>query len=402
MQQVFETTKLGDIDFCSCWLYLAAKYIGVTTSQCSLVLTNSICQGAQVAFIWKHIYKCGCEISFAYRSFKWKNNIQRATGVSVVIIGLISAKHENKIKYLYTDNFQIKTDSIGPYLINSTKTIVEKRRRPFCKQLPRMSKGNMPYDDQNLLLSREEKNELLMKSPTARKFLKRLVGSDEFINNIERWCLWIPLDKLNEANRIQAIAKRIEKVRQYRLSKSDLSAHRLAGRPHQFREFRSTTTQTLVIPSVSSENRPYIPIGFIDSDTIVSNLAFAVYDCEPWIFGLVSSRMHMVWIRTVCGCLETRIRYSSELGYNTFPFPEISFDKKSQFTSLVLDIINEREQYCNLSLGDLYSNLPHSLRILHEYLDECIDHCYRNEPFESDMERVKYLFQLYERADNKL
>jgi hypothetical protein len=400
MQQVFGTSKLGDTDFSSCWLYLAAKYIGSTTSQSSLVLTNSICQGAQVEFVWKRIYDCGCEISFAYRSFKWKNNAQQATGVSVVIIGLSSAQHENKIKYLYVDNIPIKTACIGPYLISSTKTIVKESNAPRSKQLPKMPKGNMPYDDQNLLLLKEEKNNLLLEYPSSSSFLKRIVGSDEFINKIERWCLWIPTDKLDEALSIPPIAERIEKVKQFRLSKSDLGARKLAERPHQFREFRSTTKdkQTLVIPSVSSENRPYIPIGFIGSDTIVSNLAFAIYDCEPWIFGLISSRMHMVWIRTVCGSLETRIRYSSRLGYNTFPFPEISTEKKEQIASIVFNIISEREKYCDLSLGDLYNDIPQGLRIFHENLDECIDHCYRDEPFDSDMERVGLLFKLYERT----
>ncbi len=399
MQHVFGTKKLGDTDFCSCWLYLAAKYIGTTKSKCSLALTNSICQGVQVAFIWQRIYNLGCDISFAHRSFKWKNNSQQSTGVTVIIIGLSSVLHNAETKHLYMDNLMLKTDCIGPYLINSTKTIVEKRNRSWSTQLPPMPKGNMPYDNQHLLLSREEKNYLIDLYPTAITFLKRIVGSDEFINKIERWCLWIPDQLLNEAISISPIAERIEKVRQVRSANSDSTARRLAQRPHQFREFRSTNTQTLVIPSVSSENRPYIPIGFIGSDTIVTNLAFAIYDCDPWIFGVISSKMHMIWIRTVCGSLETRIRYSSRLGYNTFPFPVISDEKISEINMLVFDLLREREEYCGQTLGGLYNDLPQSIRNLHEILDELIDSCYQTAPFSSDIERIKLLFNLYERQN---
>jgi hypothetical protein len=258
-----------------------------------------------------------------------------------------------------------------------------------------MIKGNMPYDDQNLLLSNIQKEELINNSPEALKFLKRIVGSDEFINDIERWCIWIPDEQLNDALRIPEIKERIDKVRVFRLSKSDKNAQQLAKRPHQFREFRSTTTQTLVIPSVSSENRPYVPIGFIGRNTVISNLAFAIYDCNPWIFGVISSRMHMAWVRTVCGSLETRIRYSSRLGYNTFPLPEISEDKKRQISLIVFDIIKERENYCGITLGDLYGALPERLKILHDYLDREIDSCYQIEPFASDMERIRLLLNMY-------
>jgi len=396
MQKVFGTLSLADTDYSSCWLFKLAKYIGGTTSQGALVITNSICQGRQVPFIWNRIYKEGCEISFAYRSFKWKNSISHATGVSVIIIGLTSEVCQPKIKTLYAENKIISTDCIGPYLINSTKTIVSERTKPISNSLPTMQKGNMPYDNQNLLLTKLEKNSLVNSNQLTAKYLKRIVGSKEFIQNIERWCLWIPTESLSEAQKIKEIAIRIENVKKFRLSKTEKSTNKLAMRPHQFREFRSTISQTLVVPSVSSENRPYIPIGFIGEDTIVSNLAFAIYNCEPWIFGLISSRIHMVWIRTVCGSLETRLRYSSGLGYNTFPFPKISAEKKAEITSLVFDIVNIREMYSEGNLGDLYNDIPENLRILHDYLDRTLDSCYQIQPFESDTERIKLLFDLYE------
>lgn len=399
MQDVFGTEALGDADYSSCWLFKAAEYIQGTSSQSALVITNSVCQGAQVSFLWPRIYKLGVEISFAYRSFKWKNSTKHSTGVTVIILGLKDTKYQDKYKSLFADNRIIKTEIIGPYLIDSTKSIVTKRTKPFSSQLPDMPKGNMPYDSQHLLLDKYAKDELLEYSPNASKFLKRIVGSDEFISNIERWCIWVPDQDLDEANSIPAIKERIDRVREFRLSKSDKGAQKLGLRPHQFREFRSSDSQTLVIPAVSSENRPYIPIGFIGKSTVVSNLAFAIYNCEPWVFGIISSRMHMAWIRSVCGSHETRLRYSSRLGYNTFPLPPITDEKKSQITSLVFDIISERENYCDRSLGDIYSNLPERLRLLHELLDKEVESCYRQEPFNSDVERIKLLLNMYDKSE---
>ncbi len=397
MQDVFGAEGLADADYSSCWLLKAAEYIQGTSSQSALVVTNSVCQGAQVSFLWPRIYGLGSEISFAYRSFKWKNSTKHSTGVTVIIVGFCDGKYQSDDKFLYADNQIIKTKVIGPYLINSTKTIVTKRMKPASPQLPDMPKGNMPYDSQYLLLDKSARDDLVERSPNAIKYLKRIVGSDEFINNIERWCLWIADDELEEAINIPEIKDRINSVREFRLSKSDKNAQKLALRPHQCREFRSSESQTLVIPSVSSENRPYIPIGFIGKNTVVSNLAFAIYNCEPWVFGIISSRMHMTWIRTVCGSLETRLRYSSRLGYNTFPLPIVNDEKKAQITSLVFDIVRERESSCDASLGDIYSNLPERLRLLHELLDKEVESCYQQEPFNSDVERVKLLLNMYDR-----
>jgi hypothetical protein len=400
MEHVFDTNKLADTDYSACWLYKAAQYISNSNSKAALVLTNSVCQGTQVSFVWKKIYEKNCEIDFARRSFKWKNSSNFSTGVSVVIVGLVDKENQSAVKKLFVNDFVINTQCIGPYLINSTRTIVEKRSLPLSENLPKMQKGNMPYDNQHLLLSNEEKTEILSKNPEAAKFIKKIVGSDEFINSIERWCLWVSDQQLDEALKIGALAERIEKVKQFRLSKTDSGAKKLANRPHQFREFRSTDSQTLVIPSVSSEKRVYIPIGFIGPQTVVSNLAFAIYNCEPWIFGLVSSRMHMVWIRTVCGNLETRIRYSSQLGYNTFPFPKIDAERKKRIASLVFEIIKERENYCGQSLGEIYNDLPVKLQILHDHLDNEIESSYQSKPFTSDIERLEVLFDLYNQHQN--
>lgn len=396
MRQVFGADKLGDADFSSCWLYLAARYLQASTSRCALVLTNSICQGSQVASIWKKIDSLDCEISFAHRSFKLHSKNQPATGITVIVIGLSSPRNSGAIKHLFAGDGEIKTTCIGPYLIDSTKTIVEKRRKPLSEQLPPMPRGNMPYDNGHLLLTPSEKDVLLRDHPSAAEFLKKIVGSEEYIDHTERWCLWISNKRRSEAMKISPIADRVDKVRKFRLKSTDKAVRKMAERPHQFREFRSPTQQTLVIPIVSSENRPYIPIGFIGEDTVVSNLAFTIFDCPSWVFGVVSSRMHMAWIRTVCGALETRLRYSTTLGYNTFPFPKIPKTKQEQIAALVMEVLAAREEHCDKSLGELYSELPHNLAILHGYLDACVDQCYREQPFGSDIERVKLLFRLYE------
>lgn len=396
MEFVYKSKSIGDLDYSSCWLILASKYIKSSNSKSAFVLTNSVCQGVQVEGVWKPIYSNKCEILFAHRSFKWLNGASSNTGVTVIIVGLTAEEFQPEAKNLIDKNVSINCKTIGPYLICDSKVIICKRTKPLSKILPEMLKGNMPYDDQNLLLDKNEKNELIKKSLEAARFLKKIVGSDEFINSIPRWCLWISADDFKEAEKISLISARIESVRKFRLSKTDLAAKKLAERPYQFREFRISKKHTLVIPSVSSENRRYIPIGFVGKDTVVSNLAFAIYDCEYWIFGVIASKMHMIWIRTVCGALETRIRYSSRLGYNTFPFPDISLDQKKRISEIVMEITAEREIYCNRSLGELYSNLPQNLLMLHQRLDQLIDQCYQIKPFESDMERINLLFNLYE------
>jgi hypothetical protein len=209
--------------------------------------------------------------------------------------------------------------------------------------------------------------------------------------------LWITDEHLEEAMSIKSIKERIHNVYKLRSSSSDDAAQRLAERSHQFREINSTTSHSLIIPSVSSERREYIPIGFVDESIIITNLAFAIYDCDPWIFGLLTSKMHNLWIKTVCGSLETRIRYSSSLGYNTFPFPTISEQEKEKITLCVFDIIGEREKFPERTMAQLYDpdKMPAALLTSHRILDKVIDSCYKSEPFFSDQERIDHLFNFY-------
>ena len=392
----YENTK--NLDYSSCWLYLASKYIELNNAKCAIVTTNSLTQGEQVELLWPKIFSHNVEICFARTSFKWKNSSKGNTGVTIVIIGL-SRKQTAKEKKLFGNEFLIRTDVISPYLTSGINVIVKKRRQPIAN-LPPMPKGNMPYDGGNLILSKTEKENLLNEFPTSSKFLKRLLGSKEFIQGIERWCLWIQDKDLEEAISIRPIQNRIQKVYNLRKNSVDKGAQRLADRPHQFREINCTTTNSIIIPSVSSEKRQYIPIGFVDESVIITNLAFAIYDCEPWIFGLLTSKMHNLWIKAVCGSLETRIRYSSSLGYNTFPFPVITENYKQKINSCVFEIIAEEENFPEKTLSYLYNpeTMPESLLTSHKTLDKVIEKCYQTKPFSSDHARINHLLNYYQEA----
>lgn len=386
--------KISNLDYAACWFMLATKYISAHGGGFAFVTTNSLTQGEQVQLLWPKLFKKGVHIKFAYTSFKWKNDARNRTAVTVVVIGVVQNTNLEK-RELFTPITSFEPRSISPYLTTGD-TIVQSKRNPISK-FPKMVKGNMPLYWSDYLLNHEQMIDLLTREPRVKKFLKKVIGADEFINGIERWCFWIHDDELIEAQNIPCIADKIELVRQKRLASTDASARNHAAHPHRFRENRETTKSSLVVPSVSSENRAYIPIGFVDKNIIVTNLAFVIYDCEPWILGVVASKMHNVWVRTVCGALETRIRYSSQLGYNTFPFPEISAEQKADITQRVLAIIAAREAYSGMTYAEWYDleKMPDELRYAHYLLDSVIDHCYRDAAFVSDRERLECLFELY-------
>jgi hypothetical protein len=386
--------KIGNLDHAACWFMLATKYICAHGGGFAFVTTNSLTQGEQVQLLWPKLFEKGVHIRFAYTSFKWKNNARNRTSVSVVVIGIVPNSNKHSCE-LFTPTTVFEPISISPYLVPG-KTIVKRRHEPISK-LPRMEKGNMPLYWSDYFLSHEEKVDIVSRDFRAKKFLKKVIGANEFIKGIERWCFWIRDTELQEAMTIPCIAERVEYVKQARLASGDKSARSHAAHSHRFRETNETYKSSLVVPSVSSENRLYIPIGFIDKNIIVTNLAFVIYDCEPWIFGVVGSKMHNIWIRTVCGALETRTRYSSQLGYNTFPFPDISKKQKDEITQRVLAIIAARERYSGMTYAEWYDpiKMPNELHEAHYLLDLIIDHCYRDTPFVSDRERLEYLFERY-------
>lgn len=397
--------ETGTVDYCSAWLIKAARYISEHKAKAAFVLTNSIVQGVQVSEIWKSIYKMECEIAFAYTSFKWKTSETTNIGVTVVVVGI--QKRQNNKKYLFQNNKRIECNIIGPYLIPETEVIVEEEENNLFGILPFIRKGNMAYDGTSngpgklLMDSYDEVKELEEADKRSSKYIKRIIGSEEFINAIRRWCIWIPFDDLpKEVNEIPLIIRRIENVREYRATST--ATKKCKATPHKFRESFETSPghQSLVIPSVSSENRPYIPVGFINDQIVVSNLAFCVYDCNIWVMAIISSKMHMLWIKTVCGALETRYRYSNTLGYNAFPIPYISDKNKEILKKLVLTLVEIREKYCDMSLGDLYNNMPEDLTRIHNVIDNTVDSLYRQTPFSDDGERISHLIKMYQSKKN--
>lgn len=401
MAFVFRKTKNYKIlDYIACWFYIGAKYIQNINAKLAFVSTNSISQGDQVSVLWSNIFNLDIEIYFAYQSFKWKNNAKDNAGVTVVIIGLEN-KNKNE-KKLYLENFIKRVSNINGYLIAGSNVFVERRSKPLIN-IPKMSYGNYTGGCDELFLSPNEREDLINSNPESIKFIRKLSGSAEFIQGKERYCLWISNSNLQEALKINDIKNRIEKVRKNRLSSKDEALQKLAQRPHQFRDINEARESSIIIPIVSSERRKYIPMGFLDREYIIPNSAQAIYDAEPWIFGIINSFIHNLWVKTVGGSLETRIRYSSVLCYNTFPFPNISQKQKDEITELVFAILDEREKHSQKTLAQLYDpdKMPEGLKKAHHNLDIAIEQCYRSKPFESDEERLEYLFKMYEEMTRK-
>jgi type I restriction-modification system DNA methylase subunit len=388
-----------NLDYISAWFIKGAKYIYDFNSKLAFVSTNSICQGEQVALIWPNIFN-KLEIGFAYTSFKWSNNAKSNAGVTVVVVSLRN-KSEKTIKYLYFDNKKVLASNINAYLADAKNIIVQKRSKPLSV-IPEMTYGNKAVYGEPLILSAIERSVVLNLDNSLSKFIRKFVGAKELIDNIERHVIWIKDKEIKEAENNKFIRERIDQVRKLRLSSKEKGAKELALRSHQFRDIFETITNSVIIPLTTSERREYLPLGFCGNDVILSNAVSVIYDSEPWIFSLISSRLHIVWIKAVCGSLETRIRYSTVLGYNTFPFPTISIHQKQGLENHVYQILEEREKYSEKTLAQLYDpeKMPEGLREAHRLNDLAIERCYRSKPFESDEERLEYLFKMYEKMKN--
>ena len=393
--------KCGDIDYAGAYFLKGARYISSHGGEMAFVTTNSLSQGTQVVQLWPVLYSCNVHIRFAYQAFKWSNDARNMTAVTVVIIGL-TRNEDSRSCMLYTFNGKTPVKrlvkSISPYLVEGCNMVTDKRQ-PISASLPLMVKGNMPYNTEAFCLTPEEKNSITEKYPDAERFFRRVVGSLELIRGIERWCLWIREEEVDKAMLVPPIKNRLERVRSERLANKDKSVVKKAERFWEFRETNETHSQSVVIPAVSSENYAIVPADIIGPDTIATNLNFVIYDCDYWVLGVILSKMHNIWIRLVCGGLETRVRYSETLGYNTFPFPPISEAQKKDIRDCVDDIIAAREANYGMSLGKMYKpeNIPISLEQAHLRLDRVIDKCYRNEPFADDQERRYFLFDMYEK-----
>lgn len=394
----FVAKSLGsfkNLDYIACWFIKAANYSVNSNVEFSFVSTNSICQGEQVDLLWPFIFNQNLEILFAYQSFKWANNAKNNAGIICVVIGIGNKSKEKKV--LFSENGARKVENINPYL-SASKNIIVKKQIFKNSVLPDIYFGSMPRDSGYLVLDKEERLSLISKYPLANRFILKYIGSQEFIRGELRYCLWINDEDFDDAYSIPEIKRRIDLVKTARSESNADSTKEYASKPYRFVQISYKKKPSIIIPSVSSERREYIPIGFVDSDTVISNLAFAIYDPESYIFAVISSRMHMTWVRTVAGRLKTDYRYSSSLCYNTFPFPDISAQQKEMLEEHVFRVLDEREKHPEKTMAQLYDpdKMPTGLRQAHHDMDMAIEQCYRTKPFTNDEERLEYLFKLYE------
>jgi len=389
------------LDYVAGWFLKAADYCTRTRTPAvaAFVSTNSICQGQQVPILWPEIFATGCQIDFAHTSFKWANLAAHNAGVTVAIIG-ISAQPRSP-RRLFSLNEEGETierecEHINAYLVAADEVIVDKANRPLGEQAD-MSFGNKPVDGGHLLLSRAEVDALHLTPEQRQRFVRRIYGSAEFIRGLERYCLWIEDAGLAEAQAIPAIAERIEGVRVMRLASRDVGANAMAARAHQMREMYFGQSHTIAIPRTSSESRPFLPAGLLGASERVTSEAFALYDAPLWNLALIASRLHLVWIATVCGKLETRYRYSNTLGWNTFPLPTLTEKNKADLTACAEGILLAREAHFPATIADLYdpAAMPANLRAAHERNDEVLERIYIGRRFRNDTERLEKLFALY-------
>ena len=397
MYHVFNNIVEGynNLDYIACWFKKATDYIINTNAYFAFVTTNSICQGSQVSILWKHLLEHNVEISFAYQSFKWTNNAKGNAGVTCVIIGLRNIS--NKPKYILNEGIKSEAKNINGYLTDANNIYVPGTKKQISN-LPSINYGSFALDDGNYTLTEKEYLDILNSHSDAHLFLRKFIGAKELIQGIKRYCIWINEDNYAQAKQIPMINDRVQKVQKWRSESNRNSTVKLAQIPYRFAEIRQPNSYYIALPTVSSERREYIPMAYLTKDTVASNQVFIIPNAQSWVFGVVTSRMHMVWVRAVAGKLETRLRYSAELCYNTFPFPDIS-DKQKQIIEMhVNNILAEREKHSDKTMAELYDpdKMPQGLREAHHSLDLAIEKCYRQAPFESDEKRLEHLFKRYE------
>jgi len=405
---VFDNAKgVGVLDYVSGWYIKAAKYIQGTRIKCAFVSTNSITQGEQVGILWSLLLKkFGIKIHFAHKTFKWSNEARGKAAVFCVIIGFADLDADEKFLFEYEnvsgEPHEIKVKNINPYLVSADDVIVESRQNPIC-HVPKMSFGNMPLDGGNLLLSDDEKNNILQSNPESEKFIKPLISAKEFLNKGKRWCLWLVDANPEELRAMPEVMDRIEKVRQFRLASKASSTQKFATAPALFRD-KNNPESFVVVPRVSSENRKYIPAGFFGKESIVSDTCMSIPNATLYHFGILESEMHMSWVRHVCGRLKSDYRYSKDIVYNNFPWPENPNEEKVKaIESAAQEVLDVRAKYTDSSLADLYDPLtmPADLVKAHQNLDRAVDAAYGKRTFNSSAERMEFLFGLYEGYINK-
>ena len=392
----------GVLDYVAAWYYKAAQYLVSTNIKTGFVSTNSITQGEQTGILWNELlnnYKI--KIHFAHTTFNWTNEAKGKAAVHCVIVGF--ANYDTKEKYLFEyDDIKgepqvRKVKNVNPYLVEANDLVILKRRKPICN-VSNISFGSMPNDGGNFLFTDEEKEEFLRIEPNAEEFIKPLISGHEFLNGKNRWCLWLLNIKPAELRALKEVQKRVEKVKELRLNSTREATQKLAAFPTLFGEIRQPKQTYVLVPLTSSENRKYIPMGFFNSNNILNNTCSAIDKCTLYEFGILQSEMHMTWVKYTCGRLKSDFRYSNEMVYNNFPWPnEVSEKNKQTVEAKAQQVLDVRANFPESSLADLYHPLtmPPSLVKAHQELDKAVDLCYRPQAFTNENARIEFLFELY-------
>lgn len=394
----------GILDYVTGWYIKAAKYIQNTQIKVAFVSTNSIVQGEQVSILWgQMLNKYHIKIHFAHRTFKWSNEAKGNAAVYCVIVGFASFDNINKKLFEYEDirgeAHELSVKNINPYLVDAKDVLIETRKTAIVN-VPKAVKGSQPTDGGNFLFTEREKIDFLAAEPKAEKFIKPFISAHEFLHNQKRFCLWLTEAMPNELNQMPMVLKRIEGVRQMRLKSSKAATVNWANKPTLFTENRQPNKDYILIPRHSSENRKYIPFGFFDKDDIAADSCLVIPSGHIYLFGVLTSVMHMAWVKNVCGRIKSDFRYSIDIVYNNYPWPENATEKQiTLIEAAAQKVLDARLLFPDSSLADLYSPLtmPPALTKAHQELDKAVDLAYRPQPFISEAKRMEFLFELYEK-----
>ncbi|ROS46164.1 DNA methyltransferase [Curtobacterium sp. PhB78] len=386
-----------NLDYIALWFVKGADYIRDTGAKMSLVATNSVAQGEHVGLLFPMLFAQGLEIGYAYTSFKWENNARRNAGVTVVVISLRNRSADTR--YIYADDLQMRAGNINGYLTDAPAVDILRRSSPLAAGMPIMMFGNMPLDGGALTMNASERQQLVDEAPEATSFLRRLYGSSEYISNTERWCLWITPKDVDLARSIPAVNARILRSAQFRHDSRDAGTQKKAATAWSFREQRTSRNSSIIVPSISSERRDYIPMGIISSQEIISNKAFQILDADPWVFALLTSKMHMAWTNAVSGRMREDYQYSNTIVYNNFPVPLLPEESREKLNIAAMRVLDVREYHCEQTLAELYDpdKMPQDLREAHAEIDSLVDSIYSKKLYETDEQRLSDLFALYER-----
>ena len=366
----------GKIDYVSGWYFKASQLMQNTTVRTAFVSTNSITQGEQVAGVWKPLYeRFGVHIDFAHRTFRWDSEASIKAHVHCVIVGFSTAEN-NTLKKLYSTERMQLVDNINAYLIAAPTVFIESRTKAIC-DIPKMTYGNKPVDGGNLIIEKEDYDSFITSEPKALPFVKRLIGAKEFINGDARWCLWLSGVSPAEIKRMPLVLERVRKVKEMRENSTDEGARKLALTPTTFRETNNPLS-AVVIPCHSSENRKYIPMGFIDDSVVVTNAVLFIPNAQLYHFGIITSNVHMAWTRAVCGRIKSDYRYSKEVVYNNFPWCNPTDEQRAKIEQTAQAILDARALYPDCSLADLYDEvtMPPELRKAHQQNDRAVMQAY--------------------------